>query len=350
MKYLLLILTLFFSVSVRAESGRVVGIQPLPPTAAEGTLTDYSLWFSAYEKTITDVLQAGAQGLLLAQTWHEMEPKRGQYNQGKMKGDLQINRVDDFQQVLLGIQVINTVKREVPRSLKKKDWDSPEMIAAFRDYIQWTAPQVKNRVHMISIGNEVDTYFREHPEEWDAYKRFYDQSIDYIHQVLPDVRVGTTMTFEGLTKGYVEQMTRLNERSDIVIMTYYPLEKLKVKTADAPLTDLPQMVKFAAGKPLVMQEVGYPTASSLGGSMAGQAVFVENMFKAWEATGTAVPFISFFMQHDFADVTCRSLSDYYGAAQSTIMYDFLCSLGLRDALGQPKPAWDVFVSHAARLR
>ena len=348
MKYLLIIFCLLFSVPVQASDQRVMGIQPFPPTAEGDVLTDYKLLIPAYTQSVDDVLKAGARGLFQMHQWREGEPKVGKYDQQKISGDFSINRLQDFDQVLLGIQVINTVKREVPASLRKASWDSVEMVTAFKNYIDWLAPQMEGKVAMISIGNEVDVYLSENPDEWDSYKSFYDQAVAHIHQVLPGVLVGTTTTFGGLKK-HSEKIRTLNQNSDVMIMTYYHGIEESGSVKSAPSKDLPAMMALVPDKKLVLQEAGYATAASLGGSEDGQVQFVHDMFEAWEQAGDAVPFISFFMQHDFAPDTCRTLSGYYGGGKSGVIYDFLCSLGFRDAYGKPKKAWNVLIERAAGL-
>lgn len=342
----------FFSLlpGIALASDRVLAIQPFPATADERVLKDPYLWMESYSQAVQDVLAANAKGLLLIESWSEVEPKVGAYDQEKITRDLKLNHVEEFDQVFLGMQIINTVKREVPKNLRRKSWDDPVMMDAFRNYIDWLAPQIVGHVNMISIANETDVYFKDHPDELDAFLAFQKQALAHIRVVLPGVKAGVTVTFEGLENGRQAMIESLARDSDMLIMTYYPFGKDgRFKSADAPLTDFPRMVEFAGTRELILQEVGYPTAPSVGGSEEVQAAFVTSAFQAWSQSADAIPFLSFFMQHDFAPQTCGALSGYYGMGSEGIIHDMLCSLGLRRVDGQPKKAWPVLVEAAKAL-
>lgn len=343
-------LFLFLLPVTASASDRVLAIQPFPPTADERVLKDPYLWMESYSQAVQDVRAINAKGLLMVESWSEVEPKIGAYDQEKIPRDLKLNHVDQFDQVLLGMQIINTVKREVPKNLRKKSWDDPAMIGAFRDYINWLAPQIAGQVDMISIANETDVYFKDHPDELGAFLSFQKQALAHIRAVLPGVKAGVTVTFEGLENGRQAMLESLLRDSDMVIMTYYPFgTDGRFRSADAPLTDFPRMVEFAGTKKLILQEVGYPTAASVGGSEDVQAAFVASVFQAWSQSAAVIPFLSFFMQHDFALQTCGALSGYYGVGGAGIIHDMLCSLGLRHVDGRPKKAWPVLVQLAKAL-
>ena len=88
----------------------------------------------------------------------------------------------------------------------------------------------------------------------------------------------------------------------------------------SPTADIPRLVAAAAGKPVVLQEVGYPSAALLGSSERAQAEFVARVFGAWRAQGGGrIPFLN-------------------------------CSLGLRQANGTPKAAWRTFADSGKALR
>jgi len=343
-------LLLFFLPGLALASDRVLAVQPFPATANERVLKDPYLWMESYSQAVQAVRAINAKGLLMIESWSEVEPRVGAYDQEKISRDLKLNHIGTFDQVLLGMQIINTVKREVPKNLRKKAWDDPAMIGAFRDYINWLAPQIAGQVDMISIANETDVYFKDHPDELDAFLVFQKQALDHIRIALPGVKVGVTVTFEGLENGRAPLLESLTRDSDMVIMTYYPFGKDgRFRPADAPLTDFPRMVEFAGTKKLILQEVGYPTAASVGGSEEVQAAFVTSVFQAWSQSADAIPFLSFFMQHDFAPQTCGALSGYYGVGAEGIIHDMLCTLGLRYVDGRPKKAWPVLVESAKAL-
>ena len=165
------------------------------------------------------------------------------------------------------------------------------------------APHLDENVRYLSIGNEVDAYLSNHPDEWDAYTRFYNAAA-YVRLVLPGVQVGVTVTYGGTQADPVE-VARLTASSDVFIMTYYPLNAdFTTQAPESPLTDFPRMIAMMGEKPLLLQEVGYPAGEGLGSSEAQQAEFIQAVFDAWDAAGAKIPFLNLFAMGDFSDQMC----------------------------------------------
>ncbi len=77
-----------------------------------------------------------------------------------------------------------------------------------------------------------------------------------------------------------------------------------------------------------------------------QAEFVANVYTAWKADSGHIPFLNFFLMHDFTPKMCDDFTVYYGLPNNQKFYEFLCTLGLRKADGTPKLAWKAFVDGA----
>jgi hypothetical protein len=103
--------------------------------------------------------------------------------------------------------------------------------------------------------------------------------------------------------------------------------------------DVQQLLDLAGARDIVFQEVGYPAATSLGSSEALQARFVGVVLDTWHAHRDRIPFLNFFLLHDFTAQMCDDFGVYYDAAGVPGFKDFLCTLGLRKATGEPRQAW-----------
>src|ERR1700730_2048091 len=133
------------------------------------------------------------------------------------------------------------------------------MIDRFQRLVEAIRPYL-NHVKYLSIGNEVDVYLSAHPSEWSAYTRFYRAAAARVHALAPWIKVGVTTTFDGLRRD-ARRVRELNSASDVQITTYYPLGSvLRVRSPASPLADFKAMLRFAGRRPLVLQEVGYPSA------------------------------------------------------------------------------------------
>jgi hypothetical protein len=122
--------------------------------------------------------------------------------------------------LLLGIQLINTTTRAVPLDLNRVAFDSTTTRSRFHKLTDAIKPIATSHIRYISIGNEVDVYLGAHPGEWDPNRAFRSDSIAYVHQVLPGVKVGVTTTFGGSHGPDARRIAGLNALADVVVMTY----------------------------------------------------------------------------------------------------------------------------------
>jgi hypothetical protein len=288
---------------------------------------------------------AGVHGVIATYTWSTLEPTPGHIDVSQLQAALEYYRQKGLQ-ALLGIQVINTVKREVPSDLATVAFDDPRFIARFHTLLDAVRGALSGNEQYISIGNEVDVYLQAQPAEWAAYAGFYADAVSYLHGHSPGLLVGVTTTFGGFAHESSAEVQSLNAPSDVVILTYYPLQgDAQALPPSSPITDIPRMVSLAGGKPVVLQEAGYPSGGLNASSEAAQQQFVTDLFQAWRAAGNSVPFLSYFLLYDFDTTTCDALGNYYGSMDPAFL-SYLCTLGLRHADGTPKPAWNAFATAA----
>jgi hypothetical protein len=325
---------------VAQEGSQTLGIAYNPPSDPPPSGLDYLIAVGMADN-------AGINGAVAAYRWSQIEPTAGALDVEQIADDLRMTSRWFGYQTLLGIQLLNTTAKETPADLLDVSFDDPQMLERFESFFEALLPHLNENVSYLSIGNEVDVYLAAHPEEWEAYRVFYEAAVAYVHEVAPFLQVGVTFTFGGAT-AYAEEFARLNAVSDVVILTYYPSsDGFTFDNPAAPLEDFPRMLTMAAGRPVILQEVGFASSELLGSSEADQVAFVDNVFSAWEQAGEAIPFLDFFLLHDLSEQTCSDLEAYYGLSHERF-HAFLCSLGLRQADGTPKLAWEAFVEQAGR--
>ncbi|MGP8258306.1 MAG: hypothetical protein ACLQLR_09360 [Methanoregula sp.] len=289
---------------------------------------------------------AGVKGVLLTWTWSELEPSPGVFDLSQLQPAIQYFSASGFK-ILLGIQVIDTVAKEVPSDLQTVAFDSPQMMSRFHALLDQITPSLASNVKYISIGNEVDVYLSSNPTEWTPYQAFYEDGLAYLHQKAPGIQIGVTETYPGFSGATKAQVSELNQSSDVVILTYYPLHgDYQVNSPESPATDFPTIVALSGGKPVVLQEVGYPSGSLNGSSEAMEAEFVTSALEAWHSAGSDIPYFNYFLEYDFSQTECDTFVQFYGLPNDAAFGSFLCSLGLRHSDGTAKPAWSSFVAGA----
>ena len=188
-------------------------------------------------------------------------------------------------------------------------------------------------------------YFEKHPGEVDAYLKFYHRAVIATQRAFPGARMGITVTYDGLAKRRGALVQKLVDASEMAVFTYYPVIDLKPLPVENVGAHLDAMLEVAGPKRVLLQEVGYPSAESIGSSEAKQAFFYRAVLGGIKQRGQ-IKFASLFLLHDFEKKVCDDMIVYYGFEKAPQgpkekFRDFLCSLGVKNADGTPKPAWDV---------
>jgi len=258
-----------------------------------------------------------------------------------------------FTSILINIPIVAISSRTMPSDIAGLTFDDSTVIARYHALIDQVVPFLNSSVKYISLGNEVDTYFNSNGTEVSAYKALIEDARTYIHSLKPNIKVGVTTTFDGFVGNSSAQtksdVASLNENMDVIILTYYPTGAGFVPRD--PLTtvstDMALMVTTAAGKPLVMQEWGYPSSTVLSSTEQMQADFIANTFSSWSQHGSSrITFISFFKRRDWSPAYCTILT---GQSTPQPFFEFMCSLGLLKNDKTPKAAYTALTTGISNM-
>ncbi|AUM12982.1 hypothetical protein [Ketobacter alkanivorans] len=335
---------------------------PQPPQSQPGVLSISAYYYTEPAVTGSDLLQrylqafqmvqdAGATGQFQSYRWSELEPIVGVYNKlSDFSSTMNSAQQNNLTQ-LLGLQVINTVTREVPAGLGATAWDDPAMINAFTGLLDQLLPSMQGRVTYLSIGNEVDVYFENaRMDELAAYKTFVSAIQTYLENRLPQAQLGITVTAGGWLGSNVQSWLDLTANTDVIITTYYPLQgDFSVQPPTAAAADIPALLSVVTDRPWVFQEVGYPASTIGGSSEAMQAEFVRQVFATWRDANGRIPFLNWFLLHDFSTELVDQFVGYYGVNNPNFRA-YLDSLGLRNRNNTDKQAWTVLLQEAESFR
>ncbi|RLU03142.1 MAG: hypothetical protein D9N11_05670 [Ketobacter sp.] len=305
-----------------------------------------------YLEALQLVQDAGATGQFQSYPWSRLEPAVGSYDSQSVndfKSTMDAAEQNQLTQ-LVGLQVINTVTREVPVGLENTEWDDPAMIAALENLLDQLIPAMRGRVSYLSIGNEVDVYFANgRLSELNAYRDLVSAVQSYLSTRLPQVKVGITVTAGGWQGPQVQNWIDLTAFTDVIITTYYPLQAdFSVRDTNVPQTDFPALLSLVSDRPWVFQEVGYPSSPVGASSEAMQAEFVHQVFAAWRDANGRIPFLNWFLLHDLSTALVDEFVLYYGVNDEKFRA-YLDSLGLRNRDNTDKAAWTAFKQEAAAL-
>ena len=277
---------------------------------------------------------SGMQATQLTLFWNMIETSKLKYDNNWLK------TADSFYpsqktKIALVIGVIDTNNDVRPSDLKATAFDSPENIERFEKLIDYIFSETPNlKIVSFSVGNEIDIYLGNDKEKWQEYTNFYSNVSDYIRSK-KNIQIGSKATFNGLINKNVEQLKTLNEKSDIILVTYYPINSdFTVKNPEIVGSDFDALTSIYS-KPIQILEAGYPSSSVLESSEKKQAEFIKQVFISWDKHSSQIKLINFVWLNDISDSKLNDFTRYYGISSNNFK-EYLKTLGLRTSDGKDK--------------
>ncbi len=295
-----------------------------------------------FESSFNVAMEAGIQVMELNIPWDSVEVSQGVYRD-PMGGVLQAIAYFGYYDidVMLSLAVVNTVCSTVPEYLSGNSWDSPELIDAFNDLVDWVMAQVPSNVNIISIsiGNEVDLYLPD--DEWDDYCSFVEATSDHIRSAYPGVTIGVKSTVtNGVMGSDLVRVQQVNQHTDAVMLTYYPQDASFQVLDPQEVHSHFQFIEDAfPGSEIWLNEVGYQSGSLYcASSRTMQAQFYHEFFTAWDDHRDTFKLALIIWLHDISDQQLEEMEDYYGISDPGFL-EYLATLGLRNIDDTDKYAW-----------
>ncbi len=292
-----------------------------------------------FDKAFSTAQDVGIEFIEFPWQWDDLEKTPEKY-ENQYLDIANIYYPSQNTRVALTINPIDTTNLRLPKDLKNKTFDDPEVIKRYNKLIDYVFSKIPNLdIVSLSIGNEIDIYLGTDKEKWGQYQRFFEATSTYVKTNYPGIKVGTKATFGGITKTNKEELKALNKHNDIIMITYYPINSdFGVKEPSIVHSDFNEITSIYESKTIHISEAGYPSSTYLGGSEIKQAEFVREIFKAWDEHDSQIQLIDFIWLHEISQSELNYFSEYYGSSDRAFI-EFLGTLGLRTSDGKDKPAF-----------
>ncbi len=303
-----------------------------------------------YDQSLSLVQELGSESISLSVFWDDIEQSPGIFNPDPNWLEIaNLYYPPQGMPVSLVISVLDTTETRVPDHLKGKSFSDPEMISGFKNLLDYIKTQIPDlELTSLAIGNEIDGVLGQDPQAWEEYHAFFNQAAAYARGLWPDVPVGTKVMFDGLTGPMAESVRKLYQASDVVMVTYYPLNgDFTVRDPCVIREDFDQLCELFPEKEIHITEIGYPSSSTNHSSPEKQAEFIRNMFAAWDEHASQITLLSYSWLTDLPQSSVLELEEYYGLTNPGFG-EFLRTLGLRTypGEGEDKPGYEVFQAEA----
>ena len=314
-------------------------------------------FWEGYYPALRLAKENGVQVMHSYLSWGEVEPAEGE-REWEWQDALMGYRVQEGFEISLVVNLIHTSLRgPIPEDLAAKDFDDPEFIARFTDFILGVLDRYP--IQYLSIGNEVNDYFISHRDEIPAYITFFLAVKDRISQEYPEVKVGMTFAYHDAEKtnalDIIEEMN-LGDFLPLTLYLYNPPFDFDRDPAELE-GYLDRILDLAGEKPVAFAEIGWNTAESLSGTEGDQEIFVREVFRLLSLHRDQIEYFSWFNLHDGDPENSYQAALSFIASDSSLtrdeafmrdFVDFLNYLGLRNYDGSPKSGWFAFVEESEK--
>ncbi len=324
-----------------------LGIIPVPPSKGDAGPS------AADDKLAElDVLALGSRGVSHVVRWDALfsspsvpSPTAWQ----KLQGSAQLYQ-SSARAFLLSVALVDRTLDARP-SGSPAGWNSVATRTALDALIDKVFDSFGDELYALSFGNDLDRYLAgQSATTADDLTALVEHGLDYAkqHPSRPAaLLVGATFSSDALAKGPTASMAKILMKSDVVVANYYALdEQFQARPTTQVAQDLDALSsggtadagEAGAARPVLLQEVGYPSAAENGSSPEQQRAFYQGLFQALTTRRERFPFVSVNGLHDPPPARCATEAAAFGAAANGAAVAARCSLGLRAADQTAKPA------------
>jgi hypothetical protein len=319
---------------------------PCPALGVASIPNDPSLTLANRDAALQVAVQNNARFLDIDATWAELEPTPGNFQFARIRDEFTLAQKYGLE-VVFTLKLVNNNVSGLPPDLATLAWNNSQVVARLQTLLIQLLPQFQSQLKWVNLGYEVDGYFLAKPLEIPSYGALYSAGRTFVKSVAPAASVGIDFAFDSVHQNSaVFQM--FSPYIDHVAFDYYAQDATLLERPPASLTiDIPLMVLLAAGKPVILKEVGYSSGIGAGSSPDQQRAFMANLFAAIQLAGGTFKGASVWAIQDMPASLVEQVMAQYGIGSNAAMASFLGTLGLQDLTGTPKPAWSVYTSSTA---
>lgn len=249
----------------------------------------------------------------------------------------------------LCISPIFTTGRGLPADLMSLPFDHPLVIQRFKTLLDTVKQKLRDiDLRFLIIGNEVDLYLSQHPDEWTGYTNFANAVRTHARTLWHGVPVGSETTLGSMLNTDRDDIVQLNAEMDIVCFSYYHINEAFLMEPVSKLRDrIEPVFDLYPSRKLFIEECGIATGAGCGGSPQEQQSFVKEMFRIWDDHADGLVYVGFLWLTDLSLSQAQQVGVDYGLTTSNAFTEYIRTLGLIDETGTPKPALQTLKDEAA---
>ncbi|AJM91642.1 hypothetical protein [Nitrosopumilus piranensis] len=288
--------------------------------------------------------------------WNLIEPERGEFNWQYSDALMSFNKKNNLK-VTLYFSIINgETLGPFPNWIGK-----PPIQSLGEDRVVSVLDAILSRYNIIDtviLAGQTESQFRYHEQNIPAYKELFTGVYDEIKEKHPDVKIGNSFALHQVLNKNLKYIVTDLAIGDFVAFSYFPVDTLyeMVKTPQQAKDELTEIFDLAGDKKAGIFEISWSTSDFVGGNQDSQLEFLEKSFEFYTENESELEFFTWYRQNDKPEGTCTfEVQDIgesklevegsgFGSSEHVIerLNHYVCSAGLFDENGNPKPSWSEF--------
>ena len=296
--------------------------------------------------------------------WNIVEPTKGEFDWKQSDVLMSLNKKNHLK-VTLYFSVINgETLGPFPNWIGK-----PSLNAIGEDRLVNVLDAILSRYDIIDtvvIAGETESQFRYYEQNIPVYKELFNGVYTKLKEKHPDVKIGNAFALHNVLNKNLEHIVTDLALGDFVAFSYFPVDSLNdiVKTPQEAKEDLQKIFEIVPDKKIGLFEISWSTSDFVGGNNTSQKMFLEKSFEFYKENESKMEFFTWYRQYDRPDGTCtiekpdignQTISVGGGSSLGSSEYvierlsHYICSSGLLDVNGIPKPGWNEFKNQIEML-
>jgi len=214
-------------------------------------------------------------------------------------------------------------------------------------------------IDTVIIAGDTDIHFRYNEQNIPVYKELFNGVYNKLKEKHPEVKLGNSFSLHGVINKNLGHIVEELDVGDFVAFSYFPVDTLNEinKTPQEARNDLDTIFNLIPTEKTVgIFEISWSTDDFVNGNQKEQADFVNTVFGFYHENESKLEFVTWYRQYDRQEGTCVidpetvegavSIGGSSSIGSSEFVAErlghYICSAGLIDFEGNPKPAWDEF--------
>ena len=288
--------------------------------------------------------------------WNLVEPVRGEYDWQQSDVLMSLNKKNNLKTTLYFSIINGQTLGPFPNWIGK-----PPLNSIGEDRVVSILDAILSRydiVDTVILAGQTESHFRFYEQNIPVYKELFNGVYDKIKEKHPDVKIGNAFSLDQVLNKNLRYIVTDLAIGDFVAFSYSPVDALNdiVKTPEQAKEELLQVFDLAGDKKVGIFEISWSTSNFVGGSETDQREFLEKSFEFYTENESQIEFFTWYRQYDRPEGTCIVEAPVIGDDTLTIegsgfgsseyvaerLSNYICSAGMINNDGDPKPSWNEF--------